>query len=141
MVDADDAVWVGSTTGLYKVTTNDFVTFSVTSFSDKMSEKLKNHKSTHTINILYEAKNKEIWIGTDGAGLFSYNKKTDSLKWFINFSGLHEKSISSIVESNDGGIWLSGKKGITRLDLKNNSTFNYSIYDGLLGNDLIIIQY
>jgi len=135
IVDSDDAVWVGSTTGLYKVSTKDFVTFSVVSFRDKMSEKLKNHKSTHTINTLYEAKNKEIWIGTDGAGLFSYNKKTDSLKWYINFRGLHEKSISSIVESNDGGIWLSGKKGITRLDLKNKTTFNYSIYDGLLGND------
>lgn len=135
MVDSDDAVWVGSTTGLYKVTTKDFITFSVVSFRDKMSEKLKNHKSTHTINTLYEAKNKEIWIGTDGAGLFSYNKKTDSLKWYINFRGLHEKSISSIVESNDGGIWLSGKKGITKLDLKNKTTFNYSIYDGLLGND------
>ncbi|WP_035652209.1 two-component regulator propeller domain-containing protein [Flavobacterium sp. ASV13] len=135
MVDSDDAVWVGSTTGLYKVVTNDFITFSVTSFRDKMSEKLKNHKSTHTINALYQAKNKEIWIGTDGAGLFSYNKKTDLLKWYINFKGLHEKSISAITESNDGCIWLSGKKGITKLNLKNNTTVNYSTYDGLLGND------
>jgi signal transduction histidine kinase/ligand-binding sensor domain-containing protein/DNA-binding response OmpR family regulator len=135
MVDSADVVWVGSTTGLYKVTTKDFVVFSVVSFRDKMSEKLKNHKSTHTINTLYEAKNKEIWIGTDGAGLFSYNKKTDSIKWYINFKGLREKSIASIVEANDGSIWLSGKKGITKLDLKNKTTFNYSIYDGLLGND------
>ncbi|WPO78261.1 two-component regulator propeller domain-containing protein [Flavobacterium sp. KACC 22761] len=135
MVDSDDAVWVGSTTGLYKVVTNDYITFSVTSFRGKMSEKLRNHKSTHTINALYQAKNKEIWIGTDGAGLFSYNKKTDVLKWYINFKGLHEKSISAITESNEGYIWLSGKKGITRLDLKNNSTINYSTYDGLLGND------
>ena len=135
IVDSDDAVWVGSTTGLYRVKTNDFVSFSVTSFRDKMSEKLKNHKSTHTINTLYEAKNKEVWIGTDGAGLFSYNKKTDSIKWYINFPGLHEKSISSIVESNDGCVWLSGKKGITRLNLKNKTTVNYSTYDGLLGND------
>lgn len=135
MVDSDDAVWVGSTTGLYKVVTNDFITFSVTSFRDKMSEKLKNHKSTHTINALYQTKNKEIWIGTDGAGLFSYNKKTNVLKWYINFKGLHEKSISAITESNDESIWLSGKKGITRLDLKNNTTVNYSTFDGLLGND------
>ncbi|WP_337968905.1 two-component regulator propeller domain-containing protein [uncultured Flavobacterium sp.] len=135
MVDSDDDVWVGSTTGLYKVSTKDFVSFSVTSLRDKMSEKFKNHKSTHTINTLYEAKNKEIWIGTDGAGLFSYNKKTAVLTWYINFKGLHEKSISSIVESNDGNIWLSGKKGISRLDLKNKTTVNYSTFDGLLGND------
>ena len=135
IVDSDDAVWVGSTTGLYRVNTNDLVSFTVTSFRDKMSEKLRNHKSTHTINTLYEAKNKEIWIGTDGAGLFSYDKKKGNIKWYINFKGLNEKSISSIVESNDGSIWLSGKKGITKLDLKNNTTANYSIYDGLLGND------
>ncbi|MFQ6603152.1 two-component regulator propeller domain-containing protein [Flavobacterium sp. C3NV] len=135
MVDSDDAVWVGSTTGLYQVKTNDYVSFSVTSFRDKMSEKFKNHKSTHTINTLYESGNKEIWIGTDGAGLFSYNKKTDSLKWYINFEGLREKSISSIVESNVGDIWLSGKKGITKLNLKNKTAVNYSTYDGLPGND------
>ncbi|MDR7211753.1 two-component regulator propeller domain-containing protein [Flavobacterium piscis] len=135
IVDSDDSVWVGSTTGLYRVNTNDFVSFSVTSFRNKMSEKLKNHKSTHTINTLYEAKNKEIWIGTDGAGLFSYNKKSNSIKWYINFPGLYEKSISSIVESNDECVWLSGKKGITRLNLKNKTTVNYSTYDGLLGND------
>lgn len=135
LADSDDAIWVGSTTGLYKVTTKDFVNFSVVSFRNKMSEKLKNHKSTHTINTLYEGKNKEIWIGTDGAGLFSYNKKKDLLKWYINFRGLNEKSISAIAESNDGRIWLSGKKGLTRIDLKNQSTVNYSIYDGLLGND------
>lgn len=135
MVDADDAIWIGSTTGLYKVSTKDFVSFSVTSLRDKMSKKLKNHKSIHTINTLYQSKNKEIWIGTDGAGLFSYNKKTDDLKWYINFNGLHEKSISSIIESNDGHIWLSGKKGISSLDLKNKTTVNYSTYDGLLGND------
>lgn len=135
LADSDNDIWVGSTTGLYKVTTKDFVTFSVVSFRDKMSEKLKNHKSIHTINTLYEGKNKQIWIGTDGAGLFSYDKKRDFLKWYINFRGLNEKSISSIVESNDGHIWLSGKKGITRMDLKNQTTVNYSIYDGLLGND------
>ncbi|GGF02185.1 hybrid sensor histidine kinase/response regulator [Flavobacterium limi] len=135
IADSDNAVWVGSTTGLYKVNTDDFVTFSVTSFRNKMSEKLKNHKSIHTINTLYQATNKEIWIGTDGAGLFSYNKKTDLLQWYINFKGLHEKSISSISESNDGCIWISGKKGITKLDLKSKISFNYSAHDGLLGND------
>jgi signal transduction histidine kinase/ligand-binding sensor domain-containing protein/DNA-binding response OmpR family regulator len=135
MVDSDDEVWVGSTSGLYKVSTTNFITFSVMSLRYKMSAKLKNRKSTHTINTLYQTKNKEIWIGTDGAGLFTYNKKKEDLKWYIDFNGLQEKSIASIVESNDGAIWLSGKKGISRLDLKSKTTVNYSTYDGLLGND------
>ena len=135
MVDSDDVVWVGSTTGLFRVKTNDFINFSVTSFRDKMSEKLKNHKSTHTINTLYQAKNKVIWIGTDGAGLFSYDKKRDVLQWYINYKGFFEKSVASIVESNDGAIWISGKKGITKLDLKNKTTINYSTDDGLLSSD------
>lgn len=135
MVDSDDVIWVGTTTGLFKVMTNDFITFSVKSFRDKMSEKLKNHKSIHTINTLYQAKNKEIWIGTDGAGLLSYNKKSDVLQWYINYKRFFEKSVASIVESNDGSIWLSGKKGITKLDLKNNTSVNYSTEDGLLSTD------
>ncbi|KAF2514862.1 hybrid sensor histidine kinase/response regulator transcription factor [Flavobacterium foetidum] len=135
MVDSDDEIWIGSTTGLYRVRTLDLVSFSVTSLREKMSEKHKNHKSTHTINSLYQSKNNKIWIGTDGAGLFSYDKATDKLKWYINFKGLKEKSISSIVESNDRNIWISGKKGISKLDLKQNSTVNYSVYDGLLAND------
>lgn len=135
LADSDDVIWVGSTTGLFKVMTTDFISFSVTSFRDKMSEKLKNHKSTHTINTLYQAKNKEIWIGTDGAGLFSYNKQSDVLQWYINYKGFFEKSVAAIIESNDGSIWLSGKKGITKLDLKNKTTVNYSADDGLLSND------
>jgi signal transduction histidine kinase/ligand-binding sensor domain-containing protein/DNA-binding response OmpR family regulator len=135
LVDSDDTIWVGTTTGLYKVTTTDFINFSVISFRDKMSEKLKNQKSTHTINTLYQAKNKEIWIGTDGAGLFSYNKKSDVLQWYINYKGFFEKSVAAIIESNDGSIWLSGKKGIAKLDLKNKTTVNYSTDDGLLDNN------
>jgi len=133
MADSDDGIWVGSTTGLFRIMTNDYSAFSVTSFRDKMSEKFKSHKSTHTINSLYEADDKEIWIGTDGAGLFSYNKKSDKLHWYNDY--IHEKSIAAIVQSNDGAIWLSGKKGLTKLDLKNMATANYSTDDGLLGND------
>ena len=135
LVDTDDVIWVGTTTGLFNVMTNNFIAFSVKSFRDKMSEKLKNHKSTHTINTLYQTINKEIWIGTDGAGLFSYNKKSDVLQWYMNYKGFFEKSVAAIIESNDGSIWLSGKKGITKLDLKNKTTLNYSTDDGLLGND------
>jgi signal transduction histidine kinase/ligand-binding sensor domain-containing protein/DNA-binding response OmpR family regulator len=135
LVDSNDAIWVGTTTGLYQVITNDNIHFTVVSYKSKMSEKLNDHKSIHTITSLYEAKNKELWIGTDGAGLFSYNQKSKVLQWHNDFKNPIEKSIAAILEANDGAIWVSGKTGITKLDLKTKKAINYSTDDGLLVND------
>jgi hypothetical protein len=135
LVDSNDAIWIGTTTGLYQVVSQDNITFRVESFKNKMAKNLKDHKSIHTITSLYEAKNKELWIGTDGSGLVSYNPKTKALHWHNDFKNNSEKSIAAIIESNDGSIWLSGKTGITKLDFNTKKAANYSTDDGLLVND------
>jgi len=133
IVDSDDTVWVGTTRGLFGVKkTNN--TFSVFSLKDKMSKFLNNIR-THTILSIFESKNKLIWIGTDGSGLFNYNKKTKKISWFNDGQSVQEKSVCSITEDNYGSIWLSGRSGITKLDLKDNKFYNFNTEDGLLVND------
>jgi signal transduction histidine kinase/ligand-binding sensor domain-containing protein/DNA-binding response OmpR family regulator len=134
LVDSKDVIWIGSTQGLFRVTHDKNFNFTVESLKNKMM-KDKNMQKTQTVLSLYESKNNQIWIGTDGAGLFSYNPKNDKFGWYYNLKGLTEKSVASIIQDEGGAIWISGKAGITKIDLKKHIALNFTIDDGLLGND------
>ncbi|WP_255557664.1 hybrid sensor histidine kinase/response regulator transcription factor [Flavobacterium taihuense] len=135
LVDSRNAIWVATIDGLYQVRRNSNATFSVVSMKNVMSKSIKSNKSTNTILSLYESKTKIIWIGTAGSGLFSYDGKNNKLAWYSDFPGFKEKLVVAITESRDGTIWISGKTGITKLDLKNKKAINFSTDDGLLSND------
>lgn len=134
LVDSKDVIWLGSTQGLFRVTHDANFNFTVESLKNKMM-KDKNMQKTQTVLSLYESTNNQIWIGTDGAGLFSYNPKNDKFDWYYNLKGLTEKSVASIIQDNAGALWISGKAGITKVDIKNHVALNFTIDDGLLGND------
>lgn len=134
LVDSNNDIWVGSTLGLFRVTHDKNFKFSVTSLNNKMFQGYKINK-TQSVLSLYESKDNRIWVGTDGAGLFSYNKKEQKFNWYYNLKGLNEKSIASIVQDEEGAIWISGKSGITKVDLKKKSAINFTKDDGLLDND------
>ena len=74
-VDSDDVLWVGTIMGLYRVEINNKNGFKVVSMKNKMMRNFKKHNSIQTILSIYESNDKTIWIGTDGGGLFSFNKK------------------------------------------------------------------
>ncbi|OOG72281.1 hybrid sensor histidine kinase/response regulator [Flavobacterium sp. A45] len=134
LVDSKDVIWIGSTQGLFRVTHDANFKFTVQPMKNKMM-KYKSMQKTQTVLSLYESKNNQIWIGTDGAGLFSYNPKNDKFDWYYNLKGLTEKSVAAIIQDKVGVIWISGKAGITKIDLKNHVALNFTIVDGLLGND------
>ena len=135
LADSDDTIWLGATDGLYRVTFHKDQTFSVISMKNKMSRELKDHPGTHHILTLYEAKDKRIWIGTDGGGLFVFHPENQEISRIKDIEGFNEKAVSSITESSDGVLWISGKSGITKLDINTNTATNFTADDGLLGND------
>lgn len=83
------------------------------------------------INTIYQDKKKNLWIGTDGGGLW----KTDaSLSHFFNYSiknGLQSTSISQITEDDKGQIWLNTSLGLEVIDPDHNRFVHYSAKDGL----------
>ena len=134
LVDIDGSIWLGTTTGLFKIN-NKEGKLSISSFVKPMAKSNNNQRSSTHILSLYESTDNYIWIGTRGAGLCRYDKKTDEFKWFNKFSGLKEENIASIIEDKKGDIWVSGNSGITKLDLKTNEVVNYTTNDGLLSDD------
>ncbi len=132
VVDSENNIWLGTTNGLFKLIerNNDF---EIIPYKKLINSKKLNHKSLHNILSIYESKDKDIWIGTDGSGLIKLNPKTNSFVFYTDL-GLNEKSISSIVEYKNK-IWIGGKSGIYQINPKNNEILNYTKSDGLLTND------
>lgn len=82
-----------------------------------------------------------IWIGTVN-GLCVYNKAKDNFQSFHKEDGLPDKAILNIVEDNNGRLWISTKKGISQISVKQTDNpdapvaiacTNYDELDGLQG--------
>lgn len=134
-VDSDDTLWVGTILGLYQVSLKPDSSFKVTSMREPMLKNRTKHISILTILSIYESNDKTIWIGTDGGGLFSYNKKNKTFSNYNDFPGFEEKSVRAIISDNNGCLWVSGGSGLTKLDFKNKKSINYTKDDGLIVND------
>lgn len=134
-VDSDNDVWVGTILGLYKVHVENQNSFKVSSMREAMFKNMTKHNSIQTILSVYESNDKTIWIGTDGGGLFSYNKKTKAFTNYNEFPGFKERSVRAIISDNSGCLWVSGGLGLTKIDFKEKKSTNFTKDDGLIVNE------
>ena len=134
-VDSENFIWVGTPYGLYKLEVLPNEAFKITSLKDSMTEEFKNPSNANYILSIYESSDKNIWIGTRGAGLCKYDKTNDKYTWFNKLNGLNEENISAIIESKKDDLWVSGNSGLTNINLDQNTIKNYNYSDGLLSND------
>lgn len=91
-----------------------------------------------------------LWIGTNNGlnKLIINNNKNDNkfsaddikITFYTNKDGLADNSIKSIVEDENGNLWLGTSSGITFFDLQKNTFINYSSADGVIGNDFNFIS-
>ncbi len=75
-----------------------------------------------------------IWIGTFGGGLNRFDRVAQSFTHFTEKDGLPDNTVYGILEGSDGTLWLSTNKGLSNFDPRRESFRNYSISDGLQGN-------
>lgn len=135
VVDKNDDVWIGSSIGLYKIVKKKNNSFEVLSLGERMSEEYNNPADTNLILSLMEDSTGNIWIGTQGAGLCKYDIKEDDFFWYNKITGLEEENIASIIQERNNIFWVSGNRGLTKIDLENNNFINYTYEEGLLSND------
>ncbi len=95
---------------------------------DPVTEKFNNIKlesniiGENAITAIYEDRNHFIWIGTYRDGLYRLNPKSGNLDHWLNKSGndrsLSNNYISSILQDNEGNIWISTYNGLNKFNPK-----------------------
>jgi signal transduction histidine kinase/ligand-binding sensor domain-containing protein len=96
------------------------------------------------VYIIFEDSLKDVWIGTQGSGVFKYVRSTDQLSNF-NFDPHNNESISDtlvqvIVEDHEKNLWFgTNSGGICKLDSRTNRFTRVTI-PGSMANAMLLDQ-
>lgn len=98
--------------------------------------KLNNNQDNPSITLnVYEDKNQNLWIGTEGDGLYFFEPNINkSTKYGIK-EGLPNEVIHGILPDDYNNIWLSTNNGLSKLNLKTLEFKNFDVSSGLIGNE------
>jgi signal transduction histidine kinase/ligand-binding sensor domain-containing protein/CheY-like chemotaxis protein len=118
--DREGAFWGGDYSSLIKI--------------DRTNKKHSSYKIGYTVRCIYEDRNKNFWIGTDGGGLLLYNRATGSYKRFTTADGLPSNTILRLLEDANNNLWLSTYNGICKFNAVSKTCRNFSQSDGLQSN-------
>lgn len=76
-----------------------------------------------------------LWAGVKGGGLNRLDKPTGAVKYFRAQQGLPDNVVYGILPDNDGHLWLSTNKGLSRFHSRDETAKNFSVADGLQDNE------
>lgn len=129
--DSSGKIWVGTEDGLNSL-----------NIEEKTFQRFGGTRG-ETANIpskiiwsFHEDSDKNLWIGTGGGGLVLLPKsqKSKANPDFVNYSrqvDLPSASVYGIQEDQNGWLWISHNKGLTRIDKTTLEAHQYGIQDGL----------
>ena len=98
----------------------------------------KNDHNVYDFNatlFVYEDPSRNLWIATEGDGLYYYNSKScKSVKYGIK-EGLPNEVIYGILPVDSKTLWFSTNRGLSKLNLKTKHFKNIDVSDGLIGDE------
>jgi diguanylate cyclase (GGDEF)-like protein len=124
--DSNADLWVGTENGLsrYNKSTDSFTNY----YSDQ--NKVGSISNNKIISLYVDSKGR-LWVGTHQGGLNLYNDKTDSFTTVTIEDGLLSNLVSAIIEDNEGNIWMSSDKGLTRYNPERRDLRHFTKDDGI----------
>lgn len=77
-----------------------------------------------------------IWVASPTTGLFRFDPETGKFtRHYAEKEGLPNKSVLGVLGDNQGNVWVSTVKGLSRFDPRTEAFRNYDMFDGLQGNE------
>lgn len=130
--DNEDDLWIGTFNGIARFDRAN-ETFECLSISITGGREIRS---------IIEDKNKNLWIATEDAGVTKLIRTSSNKiqeKFYAvrykhesgNLNSLINNRTYSLVEDNDGMIWIATNSGLSRLNPQNETFINFSIADGL----------
>jgi ligand-binding sensor domain-containing protein/DNA-binding CsgD family transcriptional regulator len=132
--DSRNKLWIGTVSGLNLFNEQDSTFISYL-----------HHKKTPMSNInvlcIHEDAKKNMWFGTHGGGINRYDYRTDTFTSFQEKDGLGGNIVYGILEDEQGNLWMSTNKGITRFDPEKKTFKNFDTGSGLVNTQFNVGSY
>lgn len=124
--DQQGNVWVCSyVRGIYKIDS----LLEITHYTQNSGE-----LNTDNITYFYNDSQNIQWFGTLEGGIIRHNPADDKFITLTTANGLPNNTVYAITEDASGNIWFSSNKGISKLSPATGQIVNYTVHDGLVGN-------
>nr|WP_320119465.1 two-component regulator propeller domain-containing protein [uncultured Marinifilum sp.] len=137
--DSMGNMWIGTDAGINLLTVEELKKekpfFKV--FKNNIND--DNSLSNDYILPLFKSTKGDLWVGTMGGGLnrVNYHENIDSISFtsYGTSDGFPNNVIKGILEDQEGNLWISSNKGLSKFNTENHSIMNYDVSDGLQDNE------
>ena len=129
--DRKQGLWIGTDNGLYHSESLDINTPFTRYDHNSTGRLVPNNDSI--FSILHDSRG-QYWFGSNGGGLYQWDPTTQSFNTYMMKDGLAGNSVTGILEADDGALWLSTNKGLSRLDPHSRQFRNFTTQHGLPSN-------
>jgi serine phosphatase RsbU (regulator of sigma subunit) len=91
--------------------------------------------STDHVFAIHEDRAGVMWFGTFGGGINRLDLSTGRFTRYREADGLAGDSVYAMLEDDQGMLWVSTTKGLSRFDPVTGSFRNFDVHDGLQSNE------
>ena len=124
--DKDDDLWIASQNGLnLKKKNQAYFTHYLAHAGDT------NALSFNSVSTINQDASGIIWIGTQGGGVNTFDKKTGKFSWITSKQGLADNAIENILIDDFQDVWVSHRLGISKISAKTMKIQNFTQADGI----------
>lgn len=125
LLDSKNRLWFASDDGCvaYLINENRFETYRI-----MLKKQVRSQKEL--VNVIYEDKEGDIWVGTHGNGLFLLDKKENSFRLHTSEKVLSGENIRVLGETPSGNLLIGTGHGLSMLDKKEGKVVNFNSRTG-----------